>query len=55
MSRPFCATEIVAVSSDTTITQTGDGKLTWESFNRTINGTLQPSLDKIEITRAKGD
>ena len=32
-----------------------DDKLTWEVFNRTLNGTPQPSLDKIEISRVKGN
>jgi uncharacterized protein (TIGR02246 family) len=41
-------------SADNTITQVGEDRLTWESFNRTLNGTPQPSLDKIEITRVKG-
>lgn len=42
-------------TSDTTITRVGEDRLTWESFNRTLNGTPRPSLDKIEINRVKGD
>jgi uncharacterized protein (TIGR02246 family) len=42
-------------AADNTISQLGNDRLTWESFNRTLNGTPQPSLDKIEITRVKGD
>ena len=29
--------------------------MTWEVFNRTLNGTPRPSLDKIEISRVKRD
>jgi uncharacterized protein (TIGR02246 family) len=42
-------------AADNTITQVSEDKLTWESYNRTIDGTPQPSLDKIEINRVKGD
>ncbi len=42
-------------AADNTITQAGEDKLTWESHNRTLNGTPQPSLDKIEISRVKGN
>ena len=42
-------------ASDTTITRAGEDRLTWESFNRTLNGTPRPSLNKIEINRVKGD
>jgi uncharacterized protein (TIGR02246 family) len=42
-------------TSDTTITKAGEDRLTWESFNRTLNGTPRPSLDKIQINRVKGN
>ena len=42
-------------TSDTTISKVSDDRLTWEVFNRTLNGVPQPSLDKIEISRVKGD
>jgi uncharacterized protein (TIGR02246 family) len=42
-------------AADNTITQVSDDTLTWESYNRTLNGTPQPSLDKIEINRVKGN
>ena len=44
-----------APTSDTTISKVSDDRLTWEVFNRTLNGTPQPSLDKIEISRVKGN
>jgi uncharacterized protein (TIGR02246 family) len=43
------------IAADNTITQASGDALTWESYNRTLNGTPQPSLDKIEITRVKGN
>jgi uncharacterized protein (TIGR02246 family) len=42
-------------TSDTTIAKVSDDRLTWEVFNRTLNGAPQASLDKIEISRVKGD
>jgi uncharacterized protein (TIGR02246 family) len=33
------------------LTRVDDNKFTWESQNRTLNGELQPSLDKIEVQR----
>jgi uncharacterized protein (TIGR02246 family) len=33
------------------LTKLDDNKFTWESQNRTLNGDLQPSLDKIEVQR----
>jgi len=33
------------------LTRVDDNKFTWESQNRTLNGDLQPSLDKIEVQR----
>jgi uncharacterized protein (TIGR02246 family) len=42
-------------SSETTISKASDDRLTWEVFNRTLNGSPQPSLDKIEISRVKGN
>jgi len=42
-------------SADNTITQVSGDSLTWESYNRTLNGTPQPGLDKIEINRVKGN
>lgn len=43
------------IAADNTVIQLTTGNMTWESYNRTINGTPQPSLDKIEITRVKGN
>lgn len=43
------------IAADNTVTQLAAGNMTWESYNRTLNGTPQPSLDKIEITRVKGN
>jgi uncharacterized protein (TIGR02246 family) len=34
------------------LTRVDDNKFTWESQNRTLNGELQPSLDKIEVQRS---
>lgn len=42
-------------SVDNTISQLSDDKLTWEAGNRTLNGSPQPSMDKIEIIRVKGE
>jgi uncharacterized protein (TIGR02246 family) len=42
-------------SVDNTISQASADRLTWEAGNRTLNGTPQPSLDKIEIARVKGE
>jgi uncharacterized protein (TIGR02246 family) len=33
------------------LTREGDDKFSWESQNRTLNGDLEPSLDKIEVQR----
>ena len=33
------------------LTKVDDNKFNWESQNRTLNGDLQPSLDKIEVER----
>ena len=33
------------------LTKVDDNKFNWESQNRTLNGDLQPSLDKIEVQR----
>jgi uncharacterized protein (TIGR02246 family) len=33
------------------LTRVDDNKFSWESQNRTLNGDLQPSLDKIEVQR----
>lgn len=40
-------------TSDTTISKISDERITWEVFNRTLNGNPQPSLDKVEISRVK--
>jgi uncharacterized protein (TIGR02246 family) len=33
------------------LTRVDDNKFTWESQNRTLNGDIEPSLDKIEVLR----
>jgi uncharacterized protein (TIGR02246 family) len=38
-------------SAENVLTRLDDNKFTWESQNRTLNGDLQPSLDKIEVQR----
>lgn len=42
-------------SADNTITRLGDDKFAWESDNRTLDGNPQPSIGRIEISRAKGN
>jgi uncharacterized protein (TIGR02246 family) len=40
-------------SAEQTITYVGPDQFTFESANRTLNGDLQPNIDKIEIDRVK--
>lgn len=42
-------------SADQTITKTSDDRFFWESGNRTLDGEPQPSIGRIEISRAKGE
>ena len=39
-------------TAENVLTKVDDNKFTWESQNRTRNGELQPSLDKIEVQRS---
>jgi uncharacterized protein (TIGR02246 family) len=41
--------------ADNTITKVSPDKLTFESNNRTLNGSPQPSIGRIEISRVKGN
>jgi uncharacterized protein (TIGR02246 family) len=38
-------------TAENVLTKVDDNQFTWESQNRTLNGDLQPSLDKIEVQR----
>lgn len=42
-------------SAEITISKLGPDKFTYESNNRTLDGEPQPSIDRIEIARAKGN
>lgn len=37
------------------ITKLSDKRFAWESANRTLNGEPQPSVERIEVMKAKGD
>jgi uncharacterized protein (TIGR02246 family) len=41
-------------TAENVLTKVDDNKFTWESQNRTLNGELQPSLDKTEVQRITG-
>jgi uncharacterized protein (TIGR02246 family) len=41
--------------ADNTITRVSNDRLTFESNNRTLDGTPQPSIGRIEINRVKGN
>jgi uncharacterized protein (TIGR02246 family) len=38
-------------TAENVLTKVDDNKFTWESQNRTLNGELRPSIDKIEVER----
>ena len=38
-------------TAENVLTKVGDNEFTWEAQNRTLNGDLQPSLDKIDVHR----
>jgi hypothetical protein len=38
-------------TAENVLTRVDDQRFTWESQNRTLNGDLEPSLDKIEVRR----
>ena len=38
-------------TAENVLTKIDDQRFTWESQNRTLNGELQPSLDKVEVRR----
>jgi uncharacterized protein (TIGR02246 family) len=38
-------------TAENVLTKIDDQKFTWESQNRTLNGELEPSLDKVEVRR----
>jgi hypothetical protein len=40
-------------SAEQTLTYVDPDHCTYESANRTLNGDLQPNIDKIEIDRVK--
>lgn len=42
-------------SAENTITKLSDSRFAWESGNRTLNGEPQPSVERIEVMKAKGD
>ncbi len=42
-------------TSDQTISKSSAEKFTWEAYNRTLNGDLQPSIGRFEINRVKGN
>ncbi len=42
------------ISSDATITKSGDDRFYWEAGNRALNGEPQPAIERIAISRVKG-
>ncbi|QIF02324.1 SgcJ/EcaC family oxidoreductase [Roseimicrobium sp. ORNL1] len=42
-------------TAENTITKLSDSRFSWESGNRTLNGEPQPSVERIEVMKAKGD
>lgn len=42
-------------TAENTITKLSDNRFSWESGNRTLNGEPQPSVERIEVMKAKGD
>jgi uncharacterized protein (TIGR02246 family) len=42
-------------SAENTFTKVSDDRFTWESNNRTLDGEPQPSIDRIEVSRVKGN
>lgn len=42
-------------TADNTFTKVSADRFTWESNNRTLNGDPQPSINRVEINRVKGN
>ena len=42
-------------TAENTITKLTENRFAWESGNRTVNGEPQPSVERIEVMRAKGE
>ncbi|RBP38050.1 uncharacterized protein (TIGR02246 family) [Roseimicrobium gellanilyticum] len=42
-------------TAENTITKLSDSRFAWESANRTLDGEPQPSVERIEVMKAKGD
>jgi hypothetical protein len=38
-------------TEENVLTKVDDNTFTWESQNRTLNGELQPSIEKVEVER----
>jgi hypothetical protein len=42
-------------TAENTITKLSANRFAWESGSRTVNGEPQPSVERIEVMRSKGE